>query len=198
METITKDKFIKIFKEKSISLFTYSDLFKIFPFSSESSAKSLLSRLKKSEIVKQLARGKYLFNFAFNQLTDFEIANFLYRPSYVSLESALSFYELIDQFPYETTSVCLQKTKTFSVGTKKYSYNHLDSSLFKDYIKQDNYLIATPIKALFDFIYLVYKGSRSKNNLSLLKIDQKTRKELKNYLKKDAKLLKFCQNQKIL
>lgn len=206
MESITKERFTRTLKEKGISLFVYSDLFKFFNLSSESTAKSLLYRLKKAQIIKSLARGKFCFNFSSHTPSDFAIANFLDTPSYVSLESALSFYGLINQFPYQVTSVTLGKTKTFQFNQKKFSFTHLRSDYFTDYVQKDDFLMATPVKAIFDFIYLVYKGSRSKNNLDLLIFTKGgvTQTELKSYLKKVAEesgeknLIKFCQNQKLI
>lgn len=206
MESITKERFIRTLKEKGISLFVYSDLFKFFDLSSESAAKSLLYRLKKAQIIKSLARGKFCFNFSSHTPSDFAIANFLNIPSYVSLESALSFYGIINQFPYQVTSVTLGKSKVFHFNQKKFSFTHLRSDYFTDYAQKDDFTIATPQKAIFDFVYLVYKGSRSKNNLDLLIFSKGgvTKAEFKDYLRiivekhGEIKFLKFCQNQKLI
>lgn len=206
MESITKDKFIGTLKEKGITLFTFEDLYKLLDISSGSALKALLSRLKKAQIIESLARGKYCFNFATISPSDFSIANFICSPSYVSLESALSFYGLINQFPYQITSVTPGKTKAFLSGRKKFSFTHLRPEYYIDYVKKDDFLIATPVKAIFDFVYLVYKGSRSKENLDLLIFsrDGVAKNEFVNYLKDvvrkfgEKKLWKFCQNQKLI
>lgn len=203
METITRDKFINIFRDKSISLFTWEDLFKIFNFNSNT-AKALLGRLKKRGIIRPLTRGKYLFLLAKKLPEDFEIANFIYGPSYISLESALSFYGIIDQFPYQITSITFRKARNFEVNGKNFVYSHIKRSLFLDYRKENDYLIATPQKAVFDFFYLTYKGGKSKNNLKLLHPERNglTKKSLRMYIeklaKKDQKFISFCKNQKII
>lgn len=204
METITKEKFIKVFREKSITLFTLEDVFKIFdiqPFA----AKALLQRLKKGKIIQPLIRGKYLFLFGLKTPEEFEIANFLYYPSYISLESALSLYGIIDQFPYQILSVTLRKTKSFKVMGKQFVYAHIKPEFFKDYIKERNFLIATPEKSVFDFLYLVYKGVRTKNNLELLNLKRKniSKKKLEEYINKialneDKNFVKFCKNQGVI
>jgi predicted transcriptional regulator of viral defense system len=204
METITKEKFIKIFREKSIALFTLEDVFKLFKIQ-PLAAKALLQRLKKGKIIQPLIRGKYLFLFAPRSSEEFEIANFLHQPSYVSLESALSFYGLIDQFPYQVFSITLGKTKSFQVQEKNFVYTHIKPEFFKDYKKEGNFLIATPEKSVFDFLYLVYKGARTKNSLKLLNLKRAnlSRVKLEEYigklaLEKDKNFIKFCKNQEII
>jgi len=204
MDTITKDKFVNLLRDKSIALFTIGDLFKIFDLSLNTTS-ALLGRLKKNRIVRSLVKGKYLFLLAKNPPEDFGIANFIYSPSYISLESALSFYGIIDQFPYQITSVTIKKTKTIEIENKKFSYNHIKEPLFTDYEKtQEGYLIASPQKAVFDLVYLVYKGGRSKSILDLLNLDRNDlgKENLKDYFnnlsKNDSKFLSFCKNQKLI
>ena len=203
METITRDKFINIFRNKSISLFTWEDLFKIFNFSSNT-AKALLGRLKKKGIISSLTKGKYLFLLAKKPPEDFEIASFIYGPSYISLESALSFYGIIDQFPYQITSVTLRKARNFEVNGKNFVYTHIKKSFFQDYKKENNYLIATPEKAVFDLLYLTYKGGRSKDNLKLLRLEKNNlrKQNFKTYIEKlakeDQKFISFCKNQGVI
>lgn len=206
MESITKDKFIKTLKEKGVTLFNFEDLYKLFNIDSESALKALLFRLKRAQIIQPLARGKFYFNFSSDNPSDFSIANFTFSPSYVSLESALSFYDLINQFPYQITSVTPGKTRSFLFGQKKFSFTHLRPEYYTDYVKKDDFLIATPVKAIFDFVYLVYKGSRSKTNLDLLIFPKSglVKNEFVNYLKNmvarfgEKKFWKFCQNQKLI
>lgn len=204
METITKGKFINTFREKTISLFSWQDIFKVFDIS-PSAVKALLRRLKKGKTIQPLGRGKYLFLLAKKLPEDFETANFLYKPSYISLETALSFHGFIDQFPYQVTSITLRKTKVFKVKEKSFVYAHIKPGLFKDYTKKGTYLIATPKKSVFDFLYLVYKGGRTKSNLRLLRLDKidLDKVKLASYIKKlaqkqDQKFIKFCQNQGVI
>ncbi len=204
METITKEKFIRTFREKQITLFSGQDIFKLFSLK-PSSAKALLGRLKEGEIIKPLTRGKYLFLLAATPPEEFEIANFIYAPSYVSLESALSFYGIIEQFPYQISSITLKKTKLLKIGEKTFTYSRIKPEFFIDYQREKNFLIAGPKKAIFDFLYFAYKGIRTKNNLRLLRPERINLKKsaLKEYLleiagKKDKNFIRFCQKQKII
>ena len=75
MDTITKDKFVNLLRDKFISFFIVGDLLKIFGLSLNTNS-ALLGRLKKNGIVQALVKGKYLFLLTKNPPEDFGIANF--------------------------------------------------------------------------------------------------------------------------
>lgn len=117
---------------------------------------SLLARLVRAGALRRLERDKYmLFSGAAH---DFQIANFLYEPSCVSLETALNFHGLLPQFPYEIASVTPRKPVIKTLEGKTYRYVHLKQSLFWGYDAVAGFLIAHPEKALLDLLYLQSKG----------------------------------------
>ena len=201
MEAITKSDFINVFREKGISLFTFGDVRKIFGLSINTTA-ILLGRLKDKKIVEPLVKGMYVFRLAKETPGDFEVANFIYTPSYVSLESALSYYGIVDQFPYQVTSITPRKTKNFEVGAKTFSYAHIKPKFFCDYRREGGFLIAEPKKAVFDFLYLVSKGAGGRGNIGLLRLDEDIAglKGLREYIKNltDERFFRFCQNQGVI
>ena len=134
METISKDKAIKILHKKKISFFDITDAKKIFGIKKENTLYKLLQRLEKSDVVQRIVKGKYLFSF--NEANDFELANFLVNPSYISLESALSFYGILPQFPYTITSVTPLKSKKIIYQDKEYEFSHLESKYFFGFVKR--------------------------------------------------------------
>src|SRR5437763_1371478 len=76
---------------KNFSIFSVSDIRKIDP----KFYPARLSEWQKKGILKKLRRGYYMFADAtLNEQALFLIANHLYPPSYVSFESALSYYGL--------------------------------------------------------------------------------------------------------
>lgn len=115
----------------------------------------------KSKILVNLEKDKYYITG--KKIDTFEIANYLYQPSYVSLESSLNYWGVLSQFPFEITSVTLKKGIIKKSEEKIYSYSHISSKYFGMYVKKNNILIATPEKALFDLFYLASKGIRSVN-----------------------------------
>lgn len=87
------------------------------------------------------------------------IANKIYKPSYVSLHSALSFYGLIPEMVVQTTSITTLKTARFSNDFGEFSYKNVKEELFfgyepKSLKNNQSFLFATPEKALLDLLYL--------------------------------------------
>ena len=107
---------------------------------------------------------KGLYFLTDNPPQKFEIANKIYQPSYISFETALSFYGIIPETIYEVISVTPRKTRTFKVSDIKYSYKKIKKNCFNGYksikIKNAIILIAEPEKALVDHLYLVVLGKR--------------------------------------
>jgi predicted transcriptional regulator of viral defense system len=128
METISKQKAIQILIQKKISLLDIGTAQKIFSFQKENSLYKFLQRLERADILKRIVKGKYLFSF--KEIHDYELANFLLTPSYLSLESALSFYGILAQFPYTITSITPLKTKKIIYNEKEFEFAHLKKEYF--------------------------------------------------------------------
>jgi len=178
METISRDKAIKILHQKKVSLFDITDAKKIFGIKKENTLYKFLQRLEKSGAISRINKGKY--HFLFKEISDFELANFLISPSYVSLESALSFYGILPQFTYTITSITPLKSQKIIYREKEYEFAHLDSKYFFGFVKKDKFLIATPEKALLDELYFVAKKLRKIHfeDLDFKSIDKKKFKSL--------------------
>lgn len=89
----------------------------------------------------------------------FETANLLVRPSYVSLESALSFHGLIPEAVFTTTSITSSRPVLHRTPLGDFDYRHVSGSLFWGYHNTEvapgvNAFVAIPEKALLDLIYL--------------------------------------------
>ena len=88
------------------------------------------------------------------------IANHLYGPSYVSLESALSYHNLIPERVYRVRSVTMKRFKMYDTPLGVFEYRTVSPEYFsigiQQQVTQDNtaFLIASPEKALFDLIVL--------------------------------------------
>lgn len=117
---------------------------------------SMLNRLTRQNILQKLERDKYLR--VGGHVHDFRIANFLYEPSYVSLEAALNFHGVLSQFPYEIASMTTRKPVTKTIDEKTYRYARIKKTFFWGYEPAQGFLIAQPEKALLDLLYLMSKG----------------------------------------
>lgn len=166
METYSTTGVIKLLQAKQLSLLTLNDFSKLFNIDNRQTLYKKIARLEKAQIVQKLIKGKY--QFLFQPADDYTLANFLYQPSYVSLESALSFYGIITGFPYQVASISVKPTKLIEVNKKEYVYSQIERRLFWGYAKLDNFLIAEKEKALLDYIYFGIKGLR---NLSFDEMD---------------------------
>ncbi|PIY80174.1 MAG: hypothetical protein COY80_04360 [Candidatus Pacebacteria bacterium CG_4_10_14_0_8_um_filter_42_14] len=156
METYNKTKIIKRLQDSPHILITPRILKEYAGIVSESTLYRLILDLVESDILGKLERGKYFLND--DRVDDFVKANILFSPSYISFETALNHHGILSQFPYETTSATPKKSKTKKIDGKVYSYVHIKKSFYWGYIKQGNYLIAEPEKALLDQLYLSSKG----------------------------------------
>ena len=109
---------------------------------------------------------------------ELEIANRLYQPSYISFEYALHHHHMIPEATYAVTSATTKTTTEFVVQGKSYEYSRLKKAAYRGYefakIANTGVLIATPEKALIDYLYFVDLKLKSLNErLSVRKINKK-------------------------
>ncbi|MDO8515360.1 MAG: hypothetical protein Q7S14_02580 [bacterium] len=159
MESSTLE-IVKTLRDKKISLFSLSDLALLFKIDNRQTLYKKVQRLEKSGIIEKLIKGKYLFTF--DNVTDYAIANYLYAPSYVSLESALSHYSIITGFPYSVTSITVNKPHSLRCRNKEFTYSKITQRFYFGIQKDaSGFLMAEPEKALVDYIYFGQKGLRN-------------------------------------
>lgn len=113
----------------------------------------------------QLKRGMYTLcnEDRVKGFSNYFLANNLYTPSYVSLESAMSYYGFIPELVPATTSISSKKTQRFANNFGSFIYHHVAAKLFGGFVlKKDEYgngfFIATPERALVDFLYFKTRG----------------------------------------
>lgn len=120
-----------------------------------------LSRWVRSGKVVQIRRGLYALAPPYRQIEPhpFVVANRLSRGSYVSLQSALSFYALIPELVAVTTSVTLRRGGQWETPLGVYITRHVHKPLFWGYEalplgQGQRAFVARPEKALLDLLYL--------------------------------------------
>lgn len=95
------------------------------------------------------------------------VSNILVSPSYLSLEYALSYYDLIPEKVTVYTAITPKKTAMFRNPLGNFEYHSIKEELFFGFTKKtDNnqdYFIAYPEKAILDFLYFhqYIKGEES-------------------------------------
>lgn len=136
-----------------------------------------LTRWVKKGYLIRLRQGYFTFSEYKNKPDySFYFANRIYRPSYISLHSALAFYGMIPEAVVQITSVTPLKTESFSNDSGEYSYKSIKENLMFGYgLKPmtDGRTIqfATPEKALLDLLYL-YPFYKSVQELEELRLDE--------------------------
>ena len=124
-----------------------------------------ISELLKSKELISLRRGLYIIGTKMDLPSPepFLIANHLRGPSYVSLESALSYWNMIPERTYEISSVTIKTSKLYKNPVGRFSYHQLKTPYYSYGIKNIEYspkqtmLVASPEKALCDKIVVTPK-----------------------------------------
>lgn len=151
------EKFEKI-RGSGLKVFDVVDLSILLGVTGES-ARVIATRMVKNGIIKRLKRNLYVLNEA--EISDFEIANRLLEPSYISFESALNYWGLTTQIPATITSSA-RRSKKFNILGREFLFSNLPEKLFHFGIqKETSFFIADPEKTLLDMIYYASLGKRS-------------------------------------
>ena len=141
--------------------------------------------VKKGYLVR-LKNGIYAFSREQEKLRGEGIAFLLYQPSYLSLESALSWYGFIPEIVYAYTSVTARITRTFENACGRFIYRHVKSELFWGYVemKTDHgpFLLAEPEKALLDYFYLNLARINNEDDFENIRLNEE---QMENTLNKD-------------
>lgn len=163
------------FKEKMFDLACFST-YQIYAWQPSFDRSNLTRWVKKGYII-SLRQGYYAFA-EYKNMPNFALyfANRIYRPSYISLHTALSFYGMIPEAVVQINSVTSLKTSSFKNDFGLYSYNTIKENLMFGYDLKpmlDNRTIyfATAEKALLDLLYL-YPFYNSVEEMEGLRLDE--------------------------
>lgn len=139
---------------------------------SDARRRNQIHRLIQKGVLIKLKREVYCLGKKYRTLSlhPFHIAQFIYGPSYISLESALSFHHLIPEAVKTITCVTSNRNKLFHTTEGVFHYHKAPlANLYcqvKHYHHEDyQFLLAKPFKALCDYIYCYKKDYKSLNQL---------------------------------
>jgi len=143
-------------KVKGLPFFNLNDIRKIDP----GFHRQQLYDWQKRGYIKPLVGRMYLLaNHVVDEGLLFMAANQVYPPSYVSLESALAYHQVIPESVLGVTSVSSRKTQQFDSIWGQFSYRSIKPAFMFGYlVVKDNptqmYLMASLEKAILDYVYL--------------------------------------------
>jgi len=127
----------------------------------KSYASKLLDRLAQHGHVIRLKRGLWAMT---ESLEPLALVPHLTAPfpSYVSLQSALYYHDMISQIPEVIYCVSLARTRTYETSVATISVHHIEGSFFFGYEERGEHHVrmALPEKALLDILYLSQSKSR--------------------------------------
>jgi predicted transcriptional regulator of viral defense system len=189
-------KFLELKNElKEFPIFSLNDIKNIDP----AFHRRRLNEWQDKGYIKKIIRGYYLFSdIGVDEEILFKISNQIYYPSYVSLESAFSYYNLIPETIYGITAISTQKTYHFNTTLGEFSFRSIKPQLFFGYrlIKNKNYFvkIASIEKALLDYFYL-HPNLQTASDFDSLRINQEVLIEQVNEKKLNEHLGKYNQKR---
>ncbi len=152
----------------------------------ENAVRVYVTRLVRKGLAKKIEKGIIAFTD-----NDYIISNQLVEPSYISMNSALNYLDLLLQVPKTVEVVCTKQVKFKS----DYEYYKINSKLFFGYTKElaegTYYFVAEPEKAIIDLIYFNgFSEDYLKDFLPKLDLIK-----LRNYIKKYVNIKGYRANR---
>ena len=173
-----------------------------------------LSRWVKDDKLIQLCRGIYSVSEPFCKALPhpFLASNVMKKASYISLQSALHYYNLIPEHLNSITGITAGRPGKYSNFFGEFEYRHVKRSWFHSYKKLEIIpgqfaLIALPEKALLDLLYLTpyencynYLQELRLQNIEQLKINKLIQiisdAEIPKLKRAEKWLIKYIENNK--
>jgi len=122
---------------------------------------ALLKRAVGSGEVLRIRRGLFCLDKRYirTYINPLELAQRVHGPSYISLESALSYHGWIPEAVYSVTSASLLRSRSFNTPMGVFSFTRIPQPQFYAGVSRietandGSFLIAEPLKALADYVY---------------------------------------------
>ncbi len=151
--------FLKL-AEKLPKFFSTKDVQLVLSIQTDS-ARVLCARYTKKGIFLRIKRDLYAFKEVFLHLdrdSILHISGLIQENTYISFTTALAHYGILPGLSHYTEAVSFQRSLEKQVGHLTWKYHRLPKKLFFSYHEEDNFMIATPEKALLDLLYLYSLG----------------------------------------
>jgi len=135
-----------------------------------------LTRWQRKGLLVKLRQSFYAFpEYKSQPNYGFFVSNYIYKPSYISLHTALAFYDIIPEAVTQITAVSALKTAAFENLFGSFSYMKMKPELIFGYnilpFNNRSIHIAQPEKAILDFLYL-YPFYDTESEIASLRFDE--------------------------
>jgi predicted transcriptional regulator of viral defense system len=155
-----------------------ADLQKVLGYKDRRTLLVALHRLVRQGVLIRMRRG--IYRVSIRSADPAVLANLLYRPSYLSFESALARHGILSQIPYTITLATTRRSKKATLDGTALEYRQLKADLFFGQRIENGLEIAGPEKALLDALYLMKRG-RLSLPLEELDLSGLSARKLKSY-----------------
>lgn len=147
-----KDKLLKL-QESELGVFTVEDLSTLWNISDRRVLLESIKYYLRTNRLKSVKRGVYVTH---KKYDDLELAQKLYAPSYISLQTALGVHGINFQH-YDTVYAVSLHRKKIKIKNKIFSYHSINEQIFWNPLgvkKKEGYYLAEPERAVCDTMYL--------------------------------------------
>jgi predicted transcriptional regulator of viral defense system len=166
--------------------FGYEDISRSLGISA-ASARVTASRYVKQGLLLRMKKNMYVLRETWNAAgreEKFQLANMGQVPSYISLTTALDYYEITTQVQRSFfESVALKRSTELNLDESVFRYAKVAGALYFGFKKEKDFFIASPEKALLDAIYLMTYG-RYGLDISALDVTKLNIKEIERLSRK--------------
>ncbi len=154
--------FSSLLRQHRLSLFSVGELKILLPKPAWSGLSLRLHQWRKKGWVSRIKRGLYQLDYPEPPvIADFYLANRIYEPSYVSLETALSHYQILPEFSAQVASISSKPTRRFTNSHGLFTYTTIRPSAYAGYtvlnLQGWPVRMAEPEKAVVDRLYIALR-----------------------------------------
>jgi len=152
---------ISLFKRRPY--FETGEIELLFPEPTKQIQARLSRWVEKGQLIR-LRRKHYLLSTLYQTYAPSQLylSNMLYRPSYVSLATALSYYGLIPEKVVRVQAITARTTRCWETAVGNFYYHHtkrfwgyqLINDRSNTFLQQKSFYLALPEKALLDYFFL--------------------------------------------
>jgi hypothetical protein len=151
--------------------FGYEEISRVLGITLES-ARVSVSRYVKQGLLVRIRRNLYVLADKWKTMDReerFMVANIAQVPSYISLLTAMEYYELTTQIQRDfIESIAVKRTKEILAQDTVFNYIRINKKLYFEFSRKKGFFIASPEKAFLDAFYLM---SLKRYNFDLTAID---------------------------
>ncbi len=123
---------------------------------------ALIKRALASGQIVHLRRGLYCLapTYRRGKIDPLVLAQRIYGPSYISLQTALSYHGWIPEAVYAITSASLDRSREFTTPLGQFTFTRVPQQTLYAHVTRvekspgQSFLLATPLKALADYVYV--------------------------------------------